>query len=189
MQSCILLTRKQNGNRLSPAGEFYFAALRRLVDKRRQFRSCLGNGVFTRHSSSVHCDVQISKARARNHTLISKAGVAWYYQHVKRNTTKTISLKVPDSLLEAVDREAQRRTWSRSEVVREAMAVYTSPRKGREENTVGSFMGDLMETIERTTSSAPRDLSTNKAYLEEMGHDATSHRRHRPARRPTKSAR
>ena len=77
---------------------------------------------------------------------------------------KTLSLKVPDDLDREIEDLARRKGWSKSRVIRQAIAGFV-PRDNRASK--GSFLaqaGDLIGCV-----SGPSDLSSNPAHLKGFG--------------------
>ncbi len=77
---------------------------------------------------------------------------------------KTLSLKVPDGLDREIEEMAKRKGWSKSRVIRRAIAGYV-PRGERSSNS--SFLaraGDLVGCV-----SGPPDLSSNPTHLKGYG--------------------
>jgi len=73
---------------------------------------------------------------------------------------KTLTVKIPDSLLAEIASDAKARKTTKSEIVRERLA-----RAGSTGTSLWSRMEDLV--IER--DSLPADLSSNKAHLKNYG--------------------
>ena len=88
----------------------------------------------------------------------------WYYFVVMT----TISLKLPDSLEAKLTAEAKRRRTTKSAIVRDAVEKEFARRKGFV--SCADLAGDLVGS-----QPGPRDASTNKEYLKDMGLE----RRHR----------
>ncbi len=77
---------------------------------------------------------------------------------------KTLSLKVPDDLDREIEELARRKGWSKSQLIRRAIAGYV-PRGNRASR--GSFLaraGDLIGCV-----SGPPDLSANPGHLKGFG--------------------
>ena len=75
----------------------------------------------------------------------------------------TVSLKLPDELLRAVETEARRRGVSKSAVIRDELAArLRSTRRPRARVTCADLAGDLIGSV-----TGPADLSTNPRYLDE----------------------
>jgi hypothetical protein len=77
---------------------------------------------------------------------------------------KTLSLKVPDELDREILELARRKGWSKSRVIRRAIAAY-APRGGRVSR--GSFLARAEDLI--GSVSGPPDLSSNPARLKRFG--------------------
>ncbi len=78
---------------------------------------------------------------------------------------KTISLKLPQRLLQLLEAEARTRRASKSALVRECLeqALAAPPRKGAQ----SCF--DLAHDLAGSLSGLPRDLATNPKYLDGFG--------------------
>jgi Arc/MetJ-type ribon-helix-helix transcriptional regulator len=75
----------------------------------------------------------------------------------------TISLKLPESLLREIEREAATRGVSKSAVIRDSLdRTLRKGRKAKQERSCLDLMGDLVGHFD-----GPPDLSTNKKYLTE----------------------
>lgn len=77
---------------------------------------------------------------------------------------KSVSLKLPDAVAAQLEALAKRRGASKSEVIRDALAVYLS---SNQPNLPGSFLElakDLVGIVD-----GPPDLSTNPQYMEGFG--------------------
>jgi Arc/MetJ-type ribon-helix-helix transcriptional regulator len=75
----------------------------------------------------------------------------------------TISLKLPESLLREIEREAATRGVSKSAVIRDSLdRTLRKGRKAKQELSCLDLMGDLVGHFD-----GPPDLSTNKKYLTE----------------------
>jgi predicted transcriptional regulator len=72
----------------------------------------------------------------------------------------TLTVKVPRDLVPRLDAVARRRRTTRSAVVREALIAAAAA----EGPTLGELAADLIGVID-----GPGDLSTNPAYLEDLG--------------------
>ena len=82
----------------------------------------------------------------------------------KSKSMKTLSLKLPAALGRELEALAQRRSVSKSSLVREALASYLSSGPHR---TKGSFLeraGKLAGCVE-----GPSDLSVNAEHLQDYG--------------------
>lgn len=77
---------------------------------------------------------------------------------------KTLSLKLPDALYGDLTALAEHKDTSRSALVREALVEFfrseRSPAKGSALDLLESYVGCV---------DGPEDLSTNKAYLDDLG--------------------
>jgi predicted transcriptional regulator len=73
---------------------------------------------------------------------------------------RTVSVKLPADLDEALTKLSERRQTSRSLLIREAVERYT---RG-EEKTVGQLASDLIGSVE-----GPRDLSTSPKHMKGFG--------------------
>lgn len=77
---------------------------------------------------------------------------------------KVISVKLPAELERELAAQAKRKGLSRSDVVREALVQsFTTPR--RRARSLVARAPDLVGCV----SGGPRDLSTNPAYLDDLG--------------------
>jgi hypothetical protein len=77
---------------------------------------------------------------------------------------KTISLKLKDSLLRKLERKAKERGQNKSEVVRAALERFLD---GAGTVTPGSALAAALPWV--GCAEGPRDLSTNRKYLEGYG--------------------
>ncbi len=77
---------------------------------------------------------------------------------------KTISLKVDEGLFRWLEAEARRLGLKKSDIVREAL---DQQRNGRGKRTLHDIMKDVCGSIE----GGPRDMATNKKYMEGFGRD------------------
>src|SRR5437764_14529888 len=95
-----------------------------------------------------------------------RAGIAHrngrYYHEVEM---QTISLKLPDELLSALEREAKARHVSKSLLVRESLETVLWRRPGRRAATCFDVARDLAGSIK----GLPRDLAHNPKYMEGFG--------------------
>lgn len=87
---------------------------------------------------------------------------------------RTMTLKLPRELDQALERLARQRGTTRSAVIREALAVYA--RRPRE--TLSDVAGDLFGAF----PGGQRDLSTNTQHLDGFGETRSGRRR--STRRP-----
>ena len=75
----------------------------------------------------------------------------------------TISVKLPAALRQRLAAEAKRRSVTQSTIVRESLEqVLLADAAGRGELTCADLAGELIGSVQ-----GPRDLSTNKQYLQE----------------------
>ena len=77
----------------------------------------------------------------------------------------TISLKLPDSLLELLEKESRARRTTKSSLVRECLEKTLAARPGGGEATCYDLARDLAGSVK----GLPRDLATNPKYLEGFG--------------------
>jgi hypothetical protein len=73
---------------------------------------------------------------------------------------RTISLKLPQTLLAELDAEARRRQISKSRVVRDALTRQFNSNRKRKARTCAELAADLIGS-----QPGPLDASTNKSYL------------------------
>ena len=86
--------------------------------------------------------------------------VAYY-----RAPVNTISLKLPDRLLEILERESRLRGTTKSSLVRECLErTLVAPPAGTEASCY-----DLARDLAGSVKDLPRDLATNPKYLEGFG--------------------
>ena len=77
----------------------------------------------------------------------------------------TISLKLPDRLLELLEAESRARGTTKSSLVRECLEkVLAGPRP---EGKVTCY--DLAQDLAGSVKGLPRDLATNPKYMEDFG--------------------
>ena len=74
----------------------------------------------------------------------------------------TISLKVPEPLLQEVEAEARRRGVSKSTLIRESLESSLRRKRAKKRVTCLELVADLVGKFK-----GPPDLSTNPKYLEE----------------------
>ena len=74
----------------------------------------------------------------------------------------TISLKLPEPLLQEVEAEARRRGLSKSALVRESLEISLRRQRAKKRVSCLDLIGDLVGKFK-----GPPDLSTNPKYLEE----------------------
>jgi Arc/MetJ-type ribon-helix-helix transcriptional regulator len=83
---------------------------------------------------------------------------------------KTLTVRLPDSLVAQIDAEAERRDVSRSDIVRERLEVYS-----REPDRPASL--DAIDDLIGSVDALPADLSANtKAYLKKTGYGGARRR-------------
>ena len=86
--------------------------------------------------------------------------VAYYYLAMN-----TISLKLPDRLLELLEKESRTRRTTKSSLVRECLERTLSARTPDGEASCYDLARDLAGSVK----GLPRDLATNPKYLEGLG--------------------
>jgi predicted DNA-binding protein len=77
----------------------------------------------------------------------------------------TISLKLPDRLLELLEKESRARRTTKSSLVRECLEKTLAARPRDGEATCYDLARDLAGSVK----GLPRDLATNPKYLEGFG--------------------
>lgn len=77
---------------------------------------------------------------------------------------EAISLKMPKSLSLRLAQTARKQNRSKSAIVREAVDIYLRSEGAELEESALDQVADLVGIF-----SGPGDLSTNKAYLEDLG--------------------
>lgn len=77
----------------------------------------------------------------------------------------TISLKLPERLLELLEKESRTRRTTKSSLVREALEKSLSPRSPGSEATCYDLARDLAGSVK----GLPRDLATNPKHMEGFG--------------------
>ena len=77
----------------------------------------------------------------------------------------TISLKLPDRLLELLEKESRARGTTKSSLVRECLQKSLEPRASGSEATCYDLSRDLAGSVK----GLPRDLATNPKHLEGFG--------------------
>ena len=77
---------------------------------------------------------------------------------------KTLTVKLPDSLDEDLEKLACRRRVTKSAVIREALARYVVKSSPPAQRSFTALAGDLMGCVE-----GPEDLATNKDHLAGYG--------------------
>jgi Arc/MetJ-type ribon-helix-helix transcriptional regulator len=78
---------------------------------------------------------------------------------------RTISLKLPDDLLEDLERATKARRVSKSALVRESLEAALRRRSGRG----AASCYDLARDLAGTVKGLPRDLASNPKYMEGFG--------------------
>jgi predicted DNA-binding protein len=78
---------------------------------------------------------------------------------------KTISLKLPDRLLELLEEESRMRRTTKSSLVRECLEKTLAARVPEGEATCYDLARDLAGSVK----GLPRDLAANPKYLEDFG--------------------
>jgi predicted transcriptional regulator len=76
-----------------------------------------------------------------------------------------ISLKLPDDLLVAVEREAKARRVTKSVLVRESLEAALRRRQTRH----GTSCFDLARDLAGSVKGLPRDLAHNRKYMDGFG--------------------
>jgi predicted transcriptional regulator len=77
----------------------------------------------------------------------------------------TISLKLPDHLLERLEEEAKARGTTKSSLVRECLEKSLDARAAKDAGSCHDLARDLAGSIK----GLPRDLTTNPKYMEGFG--------------------
>jgi hypothetical protein len=77
----------------------------------------------------------------------------------------TISLKLPERLLELLDKESRARRTTKSSLVRECLEKALAPPAAG--GSVSCY--DLARDLAGSVKGLPRDLATNPRYLERFG--------------------
>lgn len=77
----------------------------------------------------------------------------------------TISLKLPDRLLELLESESRSRRTTKSSLVRECLERSLAPRPSGNEASCFDVAHDLAGSVK----GLPRDLATNAKYMKEFG--------------------
>ena len=78
---------------------------------------------------------------------------------------QTISLKLPDSLLERLEEESRLRRTTKSALVRAALERDLAPRKAGRKTSCYDLARDLAGSIK----GLPRDLATNPKHMDGFG--------------------
>ena len=81
------------------------------------------------------------------------------------NFMTTISLKLPDRLLEILEEESRARGTTKSSLVRECLTKSLEARASGGESSCYNLARDLAGSVK----GLPRDLATNPKYLEGFG--------------------
>ena len=85
---------------------------------------------------------------------------------------KSLTVRLPETLVAEIERESQSRQVSKSDVVRERLS--RPRRRSGKQGTMGQMIGNLIGSI----SGLPADLSSNKKkYLPGLIRAAKPHRR------------
>jgi len=85
---------------------------------------------------------------------------------------KTLTVRLPESLVAEIEKESQRRGVSKSDLVRERLRQ--RPRSAGERGTIREILGDLIGSV----GGLPADLSRNKKkYLPSLIRGKKLHRR------------
>ena len=94
-----------------------------------------------------------------------KSGIALEVQAYYYFGMNTISLKLPDRLLELLEEESQARHTTKSSLVRECLerTLATRPKGGK------TTCYDLARDLAGSVKGLPRDLAVNPKYLEGFG--------------------
>ncbi len=77
---------------------------------------------------------------------------------------KTITLKLADVDLNKLNKLAEQRGTTKSNIIREALAEYLSETEVKPKNSFADIAADLAGIID-----GPKDLSTNKKYFSGFG--------------------
>ena len=78
---------------------------------------------------------------------------------------KTISLKLPENLLELLEREARARRTTKSSMVRECLEKALVPDTNSQETSCYDLARDLVGSVK----GLPKDLATNPKYMDDFG--------------------
>ena len=78
---------------------------------------------------------------------------------------KTISLKLPDRLLELLEKESRTRRTTKSSLVRECLEKTLGARPAGGDTSCYDLARDLAGSVK----GLPRDLATNPKYMEGFG--------------------
>ena len=77
---------------------------------------------------------------------------------------KTITLKLPDSLLARLETAARERDENRSALIRQALEEFLSSKRKGKQTSCLDLARDLAGSV-----GGPPDLSTNRAHMDEYG--------------------
>ena len=89
---------------------------------------------------------------------IAKCDIPYYFAAVM----VTISLKVPDPLLQDLEAEARRQGRSKSALIRDSLQASLQRKRTKKPLSCLDLMGGMVGSFH-----GPRDLSTNRRYLSE----------------------
>ena len=95
----------------------------------------------------------------------SLPGIARKDRAYYANTIRTISLKLPDDLLDQLDREAKARRVTKSFLMREGLEKTLRPNSSAAEVSCYDLARDLAGTLK----GLPRDLVEKPKYMEGFG--------------------
>jgi predicted transcriptional regulator len=87
------------------------------------------------------------------------------YPQVLLWSMQTISFKLPEDLLEELEREAKARRITKSSLVRESLEMALRRKPGRRAASCYDLASDLAGSIK----GLPRDLATNPQYMDGFG--------------------
>jgi predicted transcriptional regulator len=79
-------------------------------------------------------------------------------------TMRTISMKIPDQLDARLERMAEERGTSKSDLVRRALEAHLERLEAPDPGSVGRLAADLAGCVE-----GPADLSTSQRHFEDFG--------------------
>jgi Arc/MetJ-type ribon-helix-helix transcriptional regulator len=90
---------------------------------------------------------------------------------------KTLTVRLPESLVAEIESESRARRVSKSDIVRERLqSIPHAARSSKRRPSLKEMAGDLIGSIKG--ASLPRDLSANtKKYLRELGYGEKRDRR------------
>jgi hypothetical protein len=83
--------------------------------------------------------------------------------------TETLSIKVPVQTKVRLKSIAKRRHTTPSRLLREALDLVLAGQKANGRPSLYDLSRDLFEKKKRSPNRAPRDLSTNPRYLDDLG--------------------